>query len=308
MNIKNLLSILLLLSLSPLRSYSVGREILNFYIEEPENNRYESYLELENKSGRELYKWKIGTGSAELNEKWNFTYDLERKFDKGSNSNGWENTFSIYKELEDVEWFGKKWYRDIGPYIKINTVKSKGEFANFSKENKYSMRYRVRTNSDFLLGNTYWGFDFFLSTIDSNNRDGVSLEGNLTGGMNLGYGFQNFFTIYNEYLDYANNNGTYLFRVENNFRWTYDLSQDFAFSIESELDSYNYFKNTDQDKSFKINVGPYLLYSKDINREFRVFAKVGVLGYNYEENKTEVFKSSDSSYYIKIKCGFEYIF
>ncbi|MGL5579713.1 MAG: hypothetical protein ACRDCE_01910 [Cetobacterium sp.] len=308
MNIKKIISIFLLLNVVYTNSYAVGQEILNFYIEEPESSRYESYLELESKRGKELYKWKIATGSTEVSEDWNMTYDIERKFDKGSNSDGWENTFSIYKELNEFQGFGKKWYRDIGPYVKINTTKSKGEFSNFSKENKYSMRYRIRTNSDLLLGNTYWGFDIFLSAIDSNIRDGISLEGNLTGGMNLGYGFQNFFTVYNEYLDYANNKGTYLFRIENNFRWTYDLNENFAFSIESELDSYNYFKNTDNDKSIKINIGPYLLYNKNINREFRFFGKVGILGYNYDEYKTKSFKDSNSSYYIKIKCGFEYIF
>jgi len=197
MNIKNIICTFLLLHLS---SFGVGREILNFYLEEPKNNLYQSYGELENKDGKKYYKWKIGTGTSKLNDNWTFDYDIEKKYDKNSNS-------------------------DIG------------------------------------LGGAYWGFDFFLSSIDTNSRDGYSLEGNLTGSINLGYGFQNFFTIYNEYLDYGNNRGTYLFRIENNFRWTYDLNENFAFSLDSEIDSYNYYKNTDQDKSFKFNVGPYLLYS-----------------------------------------------
>lgn len=305
MSIKNIICAFLLLHLS---SFGVGREILNFYLEEPENNRYQNYGELENKDGKKYYKWKIGTGMSKLNENWTFDYDIEKKYDRNSNTDGWENTFSIYKELETKELFGKSWSGDIGPYIKYNVSDVSSDFGEDFKENKYSMRYRVRTSSDIGLGGAYWGFDFFLSSIDTSLRDGYSLEGNFTGSVNLGYGFQNFFTIYNEYLDYGNNRGTYLFRVENNFRWTYDLSENFAFSLDSEIDSYNYYKNTDQDKSFKFNIGPYLLYSQEVTDKLRIFAKVGVVGYNFEEVKTKFSSVSESGLYMKVRCGFEYIF
>lgn len=305
MNIKNVICTFLLLHVS---SFSVGREILNFYLEESENNLYQNYGELENKDGKEYYKWKIGTGTSKLRENWTFDYDIEKKYDKNSNTDGWENTFSLYKKLKEKEAFGKSWSRDIGPYIKYNVSDIAGDFGENFKENKYSIRYRVRTNSDIGLGGSYWGFDFFLSSIDINSRDGYSLEGNLTGSINLGYGFQNFFTIYNEYLDYGNNKGTYLFRIENNFRWTYDLNENFAFSLDSEIDSYNYYRNTDQDKSFKFNIGPYLLYSQDLTEKLRIFAKIGVTGYNFEEVKTKFSSVSESGLYMKIRCGFEYIF
>lgn len=305
MNIKNIICTFLLLHLS---SFGVGREILNFYLEEPENNLYQSYGELENKDGKKYYKWKIGTGTSKLNDNWTCDYDIEKKYDKNSNTDGWENTFSLYRKLEEKEVFGKNWFSDIGPYIKYNVSDISSDFGENFKENKYSLRYRVRTNSDIGLGGAYWGFDFFLSSIDTNSRDGYSLEGNLTGSINLGYGFQNFFTIYNEYLDYGNNRGTYLFRIENNFRWTYDLNENFAFSLDSEIDSYNYYKNTDQDKSFKFNVGPYLLYSQDITEKLRIFAKIGITGYNFEEVKTKFSNVSESGLYMKIRCGFEYVF
>ncbi|MCQ8212781.1 hypothetical protein NON08_09645 [Cetobacterium somerae] len=305
MNIKQIVYIFFLFNMT---SFAVGREILNFYIEESENNIYQNYGELESKAGKKFYKWKIGTGSSNLNENWIFDYDIEKKYDKEENTDGWENTFSLSRKLTEKEIFGKSWYMDIGPYVKYNVSDIAGDFGEDFKENKYSLRYRVRTNSDLGLGGAYWGVDFFISSIDTNSRDGYSFEGNFTGNINLGYGFQNFFTIYNEYLDYANNRGTYLFRVENNFRWTYDLSEKFALSIDSEIDSYNYFRNTDQDKSFKFNIGPYILYSQDITDEFRIFAKVGVVGYNFEEVKTKFSSVSESGLYIKIRCGFEYIF
>ena len=305
MNIKQIIYIFFLFNMT---SFAVGREILNFYIEESENNVYQNYGELESKAGKKFYKWKMGTGTSNFNENWVFDYDIEKKYDKEENTDGWENTFSIFRKLKEKDIFGKNWYSDIGPYIKYNVSDIAGDFGEDFKENKYSLRYRVRTNSDLGLGGAYWGIDFFISSIDTNSRDGYSFEGNFTGNINLGYGFQNFFTIYNEYLDYANNKGTYLFRVENNFRWTYDLSENFALSIDSEIDSYNYFKNTDQDKSFKFNVGPYILYNQDITDKFRVFAKVGVVGYNFEEVKTKFSSVSESGLYMKIRCGFEYIF
>ena len=305
MSIKQIVYIFFLFNMT---SFAVGREILNFYIEESENNIYQNYGELESKAGKKFYKWKMGTGTSNLNENWVFDYDIEKKYDKEENTDGWENTFSIFKKLKEKEMFGKNWYSDIGPYIKYNVSDIAGDFGEDFKENKYSLRYRVRTNSDLGLGGTYWGFDFFISSIDTNSRDGYSFEGNFTGNINLGYGFQNFFTIYNEYLDYANNKGTYLFRVENNFRWTYDLSENFALSIDSEIDSYNYFRNTDQDRSFKFNVGPYVLYNQDITDKLRVFAKVGIVGYNFEEVKTKFSSVSESGLYMKIRCGFEYIF
>ncbi|MDX8334954.1 MULTISPECIES: hypothetical protein [Cetobacterium] len=305
MDIKKFLCVFLLTHLS---SFSIGREILNFYSDEPEKNIYQNYGELENKAGKEYYKWKLGTGSSELIENLTFDYDIERKIDKAYHTKGWENTFSLYKTFSQKEYLGKVWYTDFGSYIKYNVSDIGSDFGENIKETKYSLRYRIRTNFDMGLGGAYLGLDLFASSIDTNIRDGYSSEINFTGSVNLGYGFQNFFTIYNEYLDYANNNGTYLFRIENNFRWTYDLNENFAFLINSEIDSYNYFKNTDQDKSFKFNVGPYILYSQNITREFRVFGQIGILGYNYEKIKTKESKNSESGLYLKIKCGFEYIF
>lgn len=305
MNIKKIVYIFLLLHLN---SFGIGREVLNFYLEEPENNIYQNYGELESKAGKKFYKWKLGTGTSILNEHWTFDYDIEKKYDRHSKTDGWENTFSISRKLEEKELFGKNWYSDIGPYVKYNVSDIAGDFGDDFKENKYSLRYRLRTNSNIGLGGAYWGADIFVSSIDTNSRDGYSFEGNLTGSINLGYGFQNFFTVYNEYLDYGDNRGTYLFRIENNFRWTYDVSENFALSIDSEIDSYNYYRNTNQDKSFKFNIGPYILYSQDITHELRVFSKIGLLGYNYEEVKTKFSKASESGLYIKIRCGFEYIF
>lgn len=299
--------ILLTFILVHMASYSIGQEVLNFYVEKPEKRSYQTYIEYENKAKKSEYvKWKVGTGSAEINKEWNFDYDIERKFENIAHIKGWENTFSLYKSFKEKTFLGKSWYTDLGPYIKYDV--SKIPNGPDLKENKYGMRYRVRTNSDIGLGNAYWGVDFITSYMDTTTRDGVLFEGNLTGSASLGYGFQDFITIYNEYLDYGEHNGAYLFRVENTFRWTYDFTENFAISLENEIDSYNYFGNTNQKRSMKFTVGPYLLFNKNINDDFRVFAKIGVLGYNYEDYETKDFEGHEKGRYIRMKAGFEYLF
>ncbi|MCJ8342483.1 MAG: hypothetical protein MJH09_06495 [Cetobacterium sp.] len=286
-----------------LNSFGIGRDILNFYVDEFKENLYQSYGELEKKNDKEFYKWKIALGTSKLNETWSFDYDIERKFNKESTTSGWENTFALYNKLVK-----KNWYIDFGPYVKFNINDITEDFTKDFKENQYAFRYRVRTNTVIELGEIYYGTDFLISLIDTNLRDGISLEGNLTGAISLGYGFQNFFTVYNKYLNYNENRGTYLFRIENIFRWTYDLSENFVFSIDSEIDSYNYFKNTNEKKFAKFNIGPYILYSQNLQDDFRIFAKIGIIGYNYEKAKTKIYNISESKFYIKMKLGFEYIF
>lgn len=288
-------------------SFAVGIESLNFYQDKKEKVLYQSYVEYENKGGKyEYIKWKLGTGSAQLNKEWTFDYDIERKFENIRDIKGWENTFALYKKLETKELLGKTWYTNLGPYIKYDMSKiPKGE--DF-KENKYGIRYRVRTNSDIGLGNAYWGVDFITSYVDTNKKDGVLFEANLTGSATLGYGFQDFFTIYNEYLDYKEHKGAYLLRIENLFRWTYDFNENFAISLENEIDSYNYFGNTKEKSSLKVNIGPYILFNKNFNDNFKIFAKVGILGVNYEDYKSDNFKMSEKGYYAKVKVGIEYIF
>lgn len=287
--------------------FCIGRESLNFYEERNERRLFQSFVEYENKDKKyEYVKWKIATGSIELKNQWLVDYDIERKYENTADVKGWENTFNLYKKLDEKKFFNKIWYRSLGPYIKYNQSSiSKGR--DF-KENKYGIKYRIRTNSDIGLGSAYWGVDLITSYVDTNKKDGVLFEANITGVAALGYGFQDFFTIYNEYLEYGEHKGAYLFRVENTFRWTYDFNENFALSIENEIDSYNYFGNTNEKSSLKVNVGPYLLFNKYINDTFKVFAKIGVLGFNYEDYKNDNYEMCEKGYYLKVKVGVEYIF
>lgn len=299
--------ILGLFIVAKLTTYAVGQEILNYYIDRDEHRSYQSYIEYENKAKKAEYvKWKAGVGSIEVNKNWTLDYDLERKVEKISDSEGWENTFSYYKKLKDITFFNKTWYTDVGPYLKYNVTKIPD--SKDYKENKYGARYRIRTVSNIGKGEAYWGVDFLAYYMDTNNRDGVAIEANVAGSASLGYGFQDFFTIHNEYLDYDGNYGTYLFRVENTFRWSYDFNENFAISIENEIDSYNYYRNTDQKRSIKFTIGPYLLFNKNINENLRIFAKIGVVGYNYEKYESKNFEGKEEGQYIKSKIGFEYIF
>ena len=79
-------------------------------------------------------------------------------------------------------------------------------------------------------------------------------------------------------------------------------------SIENEIDSYNYFGNTNEKSSLKVNVGPYLLFNKYINDTFKIFAKIGILGFNYEDYRNDNYEICEKGYYLKVKVGVEYIF
>lgn len=288
-------------------SYGAGVEVLNYYIEVPENNTYKTYFEYEKKGDFEYLKYKVGTGVLKVNEKWKLDYDIERKYEKNVNSKGWENTFYLYKKLSDKKYFNKTWTRDVGPYIKMDMVDLPKVLGQDYKENKYGGKYRIRTSTDLGLGDMYWGADFISVYTDTLTRDGYELQGNITGSATLGYGFQDFFTIYNEYLDHSVYEGTYLLRFENLFRWTYELGENMVFSIDFNLDSYNYMNSTDIKKSFKVDIGPYLQYNRYISDDFRVFFKGGFFGYSYETYETDALKITDKGNHVKIDIGIEYI-
>lgn len=288
-----------------------GVEILNFYEEIPENNILKSYLEIEKTKEYDYQKWRIAQGNSLLGKDYKLDYEVIRKKDKveyqSGNSKGWENEFALSKKFKEYQIFSKTWSNEIGVLWKYEQLDYPEQFGTDIARDKYSIRYRMRTNSDFGKGGTYWGVDFLGSIVENEKKDGESAEINIVGMTNLGYGFQTYTTLFNEYLNYGVSSGAYLMRVENITRWSYELSEHFLFSIEANTNLYEYFGDTDYEYSLKFNIAPYLQYSFEILENVRGFAKIGIGGYEYEDWKAKEYRSKKSGYYFNSYAGIQYV-
>ncbi len=109
---------------------------------------------LENKDGKEYYKWKIGTGTSKLRENWTFDYDIEKKYDKNSNTDGWENTFSLYKKLKENFLIGRydEYIYNFKYSYLYSHIKYKRFYSRFIRENPNYLKVYLEFVEDIRLG------------------------------------------------------------------------------------------------------------------------------------------------------------
>lgn len=302
---KNILYLFLLINF---KIFSVGTEEMNFYVEKKEKSAAQTYLEYENKGDRKEISWDMVSGTSEIGEKFFLDYKVERKYELENKIKGWENEFALYKRLSDFKIFGKDWSHDYGIFIEYDKDDIPEDLGFDTPEEKiYSLRYRMRNFAKIGMGGTYWGLDFLLSRGENTLRDGYGAELKFSAGTKLGYGFQNFAQIRNEYLDYGGEKGAYLLRVENTAGWTYELGKNWVFSLENTLDWYDYSGNTREKGSLKVELIPYIKYSQNLTPALRVFSEISLGGYSYTSYKSETFHESESTFVFKGGIGIEYI-
>lgn len=282
-----------------------GIDVLNFYIPVKEKNKFRTYMEYEKIKTLDTITWNIGEGYIELEKSKELEYDIEKKFYKGnSNYKGWNNNFAYVKEEKETYFFKKNWDTN---FIFGLEQESLENTPTTLERYKIYCGYRLRTPLNIGMGGTYFGFDILGKKVFSTIKDGFSGELNLISSTNLGYGFQIFNTIYNEYIYYDNNEG-YRLGLESYLRWTYELSMNFAFAFEIGIDSDKYFGTTNLKYSNEVYFLPYILYSYNFTERFRVFSELGLLGYKIKKNKEKLSKINENSFYYYGKIGFEYIF
>lgn len=291
-----------------------GIEVLNFYESVFEQNSIRDYVSYEYGAGYSLVEWEIAQGYIALDKKWDFEYDVEREFyiddemRNGSlNYNGWDNLIGFVIDTEEHDFTGKKWSSDLGFMWEYNQLDFPDEYGGNYEKNEFALRYRMRTDAAIGLGGTYWGLDFWAGKVFIVGRDGYSLEGNIVSATNWGYGWQTFNTLYNEYYDYGGYEGTYLLGLESITRWTYEYTENWAFSLEAEVDIDKYTGGTNQDYTAELTLYPHILYDREIYPNFRIFSKIGLPGYGYDKNVSEEFSDTGSGLYFLALVGVQYI-
>ncbi|WP_319202634.1 hypothetical protein [uncultured Ilyobacter sp.] len=291
-----------------------GIDVLNFYEPVSEQNSIRHYLSYEYGAAYSLVEWKIAQGYIALDEKWDFEYDTDHEFyiddDLGNGSvnyNGWDSLVGFVKDTGRHNFAGNMWSTDFGIMWEYNNLGLPDESGGNYEKNEFALRYRVRTDADFGMGGTYWGFDFWLGKVFVTGRDGYSLEGNLLSATNWGHGWQTFNTLYNEYYDYGAYDGTYLLGLESITRWTYEYTKNWAFCFETEVDVDKFIGGTSQDYTGELTLYPHILYNREFYPNLRVFSKIGLPGYGYKKNVSDSSSTTDSGVYFLALIGVQYI-
>ena len=55
-----------------------GIDVLNFYIPVEEKNRFYTSIDYEIKNDKNIYQWKMAEGYLEINNLWDFEYNIEK--------------------------------------------------------------------------------------------------------------------------------------------------------------------------------------------------------------------------------------
>ena len=287
-----------------------GIDVLNFYIPVEEKNRFYTSIDYEIKNDKNIYQWKMAEGYLEINNLWDFEYNIEKEFHKQKKDErkkyyGWDNKFTFVKTLKIADIAEKEWNNSLILGLEQSQIDDKG----FEVERyKLFAGYRMRTSLNIGKGGTYFGFDFIGKKVLSKEKDGWSAEFNIISSTNMGYGFQLFNTVYNEFLYYDNYEGTYRFGLESFLRWTYELNNNWAFSIDTGIDTDKYFKNTTDDYNLELYIYPHFLFSYNLNPELRIIGEIGLPSYKFTRDEAADYKNFKDQIYFYSKIGIEYIF
>lgn len=184
-----------------------------------------------------------------------------------------------------------------------------GEYSG-NRDNQYYKFYVGQKFSKFFnlgMGGTYLEFETDISKVLGKKKNGHSLLASVKGTSNIGYGVQFSNILEYEYLHYNQYSGAHKTKWETVLRWTYELNENFAFSPEAtfKIEKYN---NSKENYLIESSVGPYILFTKNIDDDFRIYGKVGIPVYRNDASKAEGYKYSKSQASTYAKIGFEYIF
>ena len=288
-----------------------GINVLNFYIPVEEKNKFSSYIDSEMRDNINIFQWTIAEGYLEINNLWDFEYNMEKEFYFLKNGvedryNGWDNKIIFVRSLKDTYILKKDWKNEFITGLEQNQLNN----TEFEVERyKIFLGYRTRTSFENIgMGGTYFGFDFIGKRILSKDGDGISGEIDIISSTNLGYGFQFFNIIYNEYLSYENYSSAFRLGIENYLKWTYELNWNWAFSVEIGMDNDKYFGNTENNYNTEIYIYPHFLFDYNLTSEFRVIGEIGLPSYKMIEDNTKYYKNSEKQKYYYFKVGIEYIF
>lgn len=287
-----------------------GVDVLNFYIPIEERNKIYTSIDYERKNDKDIYQWKIAEGYLEINNLWDFEFNVEKEFHRQKrpsrkNYSGWDNKFSLVRNVKGNRFFNKEWSNDLVMGLEQNQIDDKG----FETERyKLFAGYRTRTSLNLGMGGTYFGFDLIGKKVFSREKDGWSGEFDIVSTTNMGYGFQLFNTLYNEYLYYDTYSGTYRLGLESYIRWTYELGESWAFALSSGIDGDKYFKNTNDDYNFEAYIYPHLLFNYNLSDQLRVVGELGLPAYKWTRDRASDYRNFRSRTYFYSKAGIEYIF
>ena len=288
-----------------------GIERLNFYIPVSENNKINTFVEIENRPNKNINKWTIGEGYINLNERWDFNYKIGREFheenrDTNRKYNVWDNEISFVRLNKGFKIGEKNWnYRTLfGIKHTENNI--------LSAEKDYTYKYYIGQKiSTFLpklgMGGTYFELESLANRLDAKEKKGYSIQTALKSNSILGYGFQWSNILETEYIKYSRNKGRIRGKIESIFKWTYELGKNFAFSPELSIKTEKYFYDNEENYTLESNIGPYFLYSKNITERLRISGKLGYF-YKYDSSKYGNTKNSESNFSKYAKMELEYIF
>lgn len=290
-----------------------GRDKLNFYIPIKEQNKFNTYGDVDLRNDKNIYKYTIGEGYVGINTQWDFNYRILREFyryktDKiGSvDSNSWDNEISFSRKNQNVKIGNKDWYSYLSFGVKHNEnntrVTSNTRDYKFYAGQKFSAFFQ-----NIGMGGTYAEYGLTVNGINGSIRNGYSVLTSASSNSVLGYGAQWSNSLEGEYMDYNNYDGALRAKYETVLRWTYEIGKYLAFSPEATLKAEKYFNYNVDNLTIESSIGSYLLYSKDITDRFRVYGKVGP-ALRFDKTKYGDSNYQKSQLTGQAKFGIEYVY
>lgn len=264
------------------------------------------------RKNNENYEWKM-EGYQSLSSNWDLNYKVKREtVDKKEmpKVEFWENEINLQKISQSTKT-EKVWTYGTVLGMKMNEMKVK-EIEKIQKERSFKFFVGQKASTFFPRvgkGGTFVDLEGNVGAVNGNIKNGYSVFGNIKTKSNLGYGVQLLNDLELELLDYNMYDSVFRTELDTTVRWTYEFDNSWAFSPEVNIKAEKYFASKSSDNyNVEVTVAPYILYTQNINRNVRLFGKIGLPVYKFEQQKIRDIKSSDSGLGGIVKLGIEYIY
>ncbi len=316
---------LALLMTIPTLAYGVGIETQNFYEENNKDNVIRTKISYEETiNNNNNIEYTVAEGQSKISEAWTFDYTIKRNFYRYGGNNfiisettkqaekiptttDWSGEYTFTRSFGNVYFGNKEFSQSLAIYIHDYEQDNSVQFPDGYKTTEYSLKYQLATSfpSIGMGGTTVYG-EIYGSRYFDEVRDGYGAEIRLGSSTIVGYGIQNALTLHNHYMNVAGMRDTYMYRIEDTLKWTYELSKEFAISPEITYDSYNFENGTSDKSTLSLSMIPYLLFSKEI-KMLSVYSKIGLApGYSYQVAKTTTNRIVSEGKYYSVEAGIQY--
>ncbi len=249
-------------------------------------------------------EWTLGKGLYDLGDNANFLFDVDKDYtspDKGPNLEGWDAEFGLIHSLGEFAGLKTTLYY----LFRYDATWEADNGDNSNNTKQYIIAPHFSDN--FTLAEKDFDYTVELwAQVGNRNEDSLKDKSGLEANFYLNGELSEYWSVnlawYNfHYYNKAQEEYDYQIGTEDYLNFTYPLTEEFTFKLESYLVAYH---TPDRDATTaSAHVEPQLKFNKKVNEHFSWHAEVSYEVFNWDYSKAKGASYDDNE--LEFMIGFK---